>query len=396
MAVRLRQINLIHIAVPLRQAITHASHRRDRSDNLIVRVELDDGSVGYGEGVPRIYVTGETIESTFQTLERDDWASKLDELDDLTTVVTRLQQLRLSETEADPRRRFGNAARCGLELAVLDAVTRRLGVPMGQILTAVDAPGIRFRHSTRPVRYSGAITSASARRERIAAWKHRIYRFRHVKVKVGVDGQNDPKRIRDLRQILGRRVDIRLDANEAWPPEQLSEKLEPLLPARPSVLEQPVPDADVGALAELRRGRLGVPIMLDESLCSQQDAESAIAQGTCDFFNIRLSKCGGLIPSLQLIALAQRSGMGVQLGCHPGETGLLSAAGRQLASRVRGIRYLEGSYDRHVLRANLIREDVTFGLGGKALPLTGPGLGVTVDPAKLEALTVTRREVCYD
>ena len=116
---------------------------------------------------------------------------------------------------------------------------------------------------------------------------------------------------------------------------------------------------------------------------------------TADLFNVRLSKCGGLLRSLQIVELARAAGLGVQLGCHPGETGLLSAAGRHLAANVRGFRYVEGSYDRHVLAANLIREDITFRYGGRAQPLDGPGLGVTVDPAALERMTVRRLEVPY-
>ena len=66
--------------------------------------------------------------------------------------------------------------------------------------------------------------------------------------------------------------------------------------------------------------------------------------------NVRLSKCGGIFPSLRIIGLAQRSGLGLQLGCHPGETAILSAAGRHVASRVDGLSWVEGSYDRHILR----------------------------------------------
>ncbi len=86
----------------------------------------------------------------------------------------------------------------------------------------------------------------------------------------------------------------------------------------------------------------------------------------------------------------------MQLGCHPGETGLLSAAGRHVASHIQGLRYVEGSYDRHVLAANLTVEDLTFGYGGWAKPLSGPGLGVTVDDEALETMTFRREEVAYD
>jgi muconate cycloisomerase len=67
-----------------------------------------------------------------------------------------------------------------------------------------------------------------------------------------------------------------------------------------------------------------------------------------------------------------------------------------LASRVDGLSHVEGSYDRHILRTNLTRDDITFGYGGRAMPLGGPGLGIQVDPAALEAMTTERREITYD
>jgi muconate cycloisomerase len=131
-----------------------------------------------------------------------------------------------------------------------------------------------------------------------------------------------------------------------------------------------------------------VPIMLDESLCGAIDAERAIAAQACDLFNIRLSKCGGFLPSLRLVQLARRHGLGCQLGCQVGETAILSAAGRHFASSVADLRYREGSYDRHLVREALGTRDITFGRGGKAPALPGPGLGVEIDPAGLERVKV--------
>jgi muconate cycloisomerase len=190
-------------------------------------------------------------------------------------------------------------------------------------------------------------------------------------------------------------MDIRLDANEAWTASELIQRVEPLRRISPSALEQPVPHEEVDSLASLR-AKLGIPIMLDESVCGLPDAEKAVAHGTADLFNVRLSKCGGIIASLRIIGLAQRSGLGAQLGCHPGETALLSAAGRHLASRVADLRYVEGSYDRHILARNITRQDFTFGYGGWARPLNGPGLGVEVDPRALDAMTTQSREIHYD
>ena len=87
----------------------------------------------------------------------------------------------------------------------------------------------------------------------------------------------------------------------------------------------------------------------------------------------------------------------MQLGCHPGETGLLSAAGRHVAGNVRGLRYVEGSYDRHILAENLTVEDLTFGYGGWAPPAgRARAWASTVDPEALERMTVRREEIRYD
>lgn len=390
----IRQVTLFHIAVPLKNPIRHASHARTESENLVVRVRLADGSEGFGEGVPRFYVTGETIDSAFGALTAVDVAGRIGTPRDYEQLVRLLESLTLEETAADPRGMFGNAARCALELAVLDAYGRSFGTSVGQAIRLVDAPGLQRRETPGRVRYSGAITADSESRERRSAWKMWLFNFAHTKVKVGVDGQDDPSRLARLRRIVGRRMDLRLDANEAWTASELEERVRPLLPYRPSALEQPVPHAEVEALAELRP-RLNVPVMLDESLCGYPDGERAIALGTADLFNVRVSKCGGIIPTVRLMALAQRSGLGVQLGCHPGETGLLSAAGRHVASHVAGLRYVEGSYDKHVLHSNIIRERITFGYGGWAPPLAGPGLGVTVEPDSLECLTIRRQDIDY-
>jgi muconate cycloisomerase len=243
------------------------------------------------------------------------------------------------------------------------------------------------------VRYSGAILSARAGFNLfLACLRVWVYRFAQVKVKVGIEGCDDVYRLRTIRRRLGRGVDLRVDANEAWRPGEAAERIAELEPFGITSVEQPVAHADVAALAEVR-ARVRTPIMLDESLCGRIDAERAIAGRTCDLFNLRLSKCGGFIPSLRLAQFARQHGLGYQLGCQVGETALLSAAGRHFASSVTGLRYLEGSYDRHLVREALGARDVTFGWGGRAPALPGPGLGVGLDAAALDRVTVRKEAI---
>jgi muconate cycloisomerase len=396
--VSIRAIDLYHIDVPLKKPVRHASHAREASDNLVVRVTLGSGEVGFGEGVPRAYVTGETVASTFGTLANFDAPSAIGDPRDFNAVCERLWAWMPDETRNDPRGMAGNAARCALELAVLDAYGQKLGESIGAVVPwAMQRLGCAVPasadHPAR-VRYGGAITADSERKEWISASKMRLYGFAQVKVKVGVNGQDDAKRLNRLRWILGRRMDLRIDANEAWSADELVDRVQPLLRYNISALEQPLPVAQDDRLAEWRP-RLGVPVMLDESLCGIPDAQRAIDRGLADILNVRLSKCGGIMPSMRIWAMAERAGLRAQLGCHPGETGILSAAGRHVASRVGNFRYLEGSYDRHILKRNLTVEDPTFRYGGWAQPIEGPGLGVRVNPEALEAMTLQHRELRY-
>ena len=273
-----------------------------------------------------------------------------------------------------------------MEIAVLDAATRACQQPFSDVTSLVsDAAPVRKR--TEHVQYSVVITSLGTLRQVIRAVGVRLYAFCQGKVKVGVAGEDDRASVGRIRRIVGRRFDLRIDANEAWRCHELEARLAPLMPLGISSVEQPVPHAEVDGLAALR-GRLGVPLMLDESLCSFADAQRAIEKGTCDLFNIRLSKCGGFVPSLRIAALAQRAGLGYQLGCQVGETGILSAAGRHFATSVAGIRYLEGSFDRFLVTEPLTVDDLTFRRGGWAPALAGPGLGIEIDRAALNRVTV--------
>jgi muconate cycloisomerase len=384
---RIAELTAYHVRIPLRKPIRHASHSRDSTDNVVVRCVLEDGTVGYGEGVPREYVTGETIESAMSLLRSSDLASQLEPCRDFAGATALAERIQLKPIPGDERGCRGNAARCSLELAVLDASGRRFGEPLSRVTELVAGD----LHQPRDwVRYSGAITSArSGLKLRLAAWRMWIYRFRQVKVKVGMEGHDDVYRLRTIRRRVGRSMDLRIDANEAWRPDEAVQRIRALETFGLSAVEQPLPHADVDALAEVRR-QVSVPIMHDESLCGLRDAARAVERKTCDLFNIRLSKCGGFIPSLRLAQFARRHSLGYQLGCQVGETALLSAAGRHFAASVAGPRYLEGSYDRHLVKESLGTKDITFRWGGWAPALAGPGLGVDVDPAALERVTVRK------
>jgi L-Ala-D/L-Glu epimerase len=381
---RIVELEARHVRIALRRKVTHASHVRTDTDNVVVRCKLSDGSTGYGEGVPRDYVTGETIDYSIDLLKRSDLPKQFDsDCKDFVSAVHLAERIKLAPSAEDDRGILGNAARCALELAVLDAYGRAFGEPLTRV-TEIVAPEL---YSFQPVvQYSGVIGNPRGWKKRLYPLVYRLLGFKQVKLKVGIEGHDDVKRTKLIRKWLGSKMNLRIDANESWSGASAADRIRELEAFNITSVEQPVRHEEVASLAEVRKG-IKTPVMLDESLCGIIDAERAVQGGWCDLFNLRLSKCGGFIPTVRLAQFAKRHDLGYQLGCQVGETAILSAAGRHFATSVSGIRYLEGSYDRHLVWESLSLEDLTFRRNGTAPALIRTGLGFTLDPLRLDWVT---------
>lgn len=384
---RIAELIAYHVQIPLKTKIQHASHTRRMTDSVIVRCVLSDGTQGWGEGLPREYVTGETIDSTFDLLRATPLTEQLGaEITDAEAAMVLCEEFSLTRPQTDPRNCFGNSVRCAVELSILDAACRADGIPLSEI-TSRYGPAVGVRSKQDRVQYSAVITSSSPVKQRIKSFLIRLHGFHQTKVKVGVEGVDDEVSLRRIRGLVGGGMDLRIDANEAWTCENIEAKFEPLAKFGVTSIEQPVHHDEVGGLAAFRP-KLSAPIMLDESLCSVEDGRRAIEDGTCDLFNIRISKCGGYLNSLKIAATAHQAGLGYQLGCQVGETGILSAAGRHFATSVGDIRYLEGSYDSFLVKERLTHENLTWGRRGIAPALTKAGLGVSIDEDALKRVTI--------
>ena len=227
---RIRQLTTYRLRLPLKREIRHASQARNQSENLLVGCQLADGTQGWGEGVPREYVTGESVDGALQQLTASSLEEQLvDDCQAWEDVIQLCRQLRFFIPHEDPRGCYGNALRCAVELSILDAYGRLIGEPLNEV-TRHFQPAQSIHTSHDLVRYSGVITAEKERAETISAAKMRIYGFAHCKVKVGMANDDDPQRLSRLRRWLGPRMDLRLDANEAWSADQVIERVKKLLP----------------------------------------------------------------------------------------------------------------------------------------------------------------------
>jgi muconate cycloisomerase len=258
-----------------------------------------------------------------------------------------------------------NASRAALELALFDCVLHRQRMSATQILCP---------HRQKVI-YSGVITAGSVDKVLQHTRQMKLVRLKHIKVKVGME--DDVVRLQTIRKALGPDVSLRIDANGAWTLDQAITILNALAPFDIVAVEQPLPRGPVADLVRLKQAT-PVPLMVDESLVTLADAEELISHRAVDYFNVRVSKCGGLSRSLAIARRAARAGIRVQVGSQVGETAILSAAGRHLAATLEEVAFVEGSYGSLLLTEDVSADGVRFGHHGEAPLLTGPGLGVRV------------------
>jgi len=379
---QIRCLRVFPLSIPLRRTFSHAGQVRQCADPVVIQIELADRTLGYGETLPRPYVSGETVDTVIESIRKPI-------LERLLAFRLRSFPVALEQIDALPTRdatgRTLNAARAGVELALLDAYSRHFGRPISDAVGWVGLPGFGPPGSARHVRYSGVLSGGDRRRLKRSVRHMRWFALRDFKLKVGYE--DDLERVgtaaRVLGRSLGRTTTLRIDANGAWTLEEASEKLQAMEKWPIRWVEQPLDPSHDGDLVVLR-GVSQFDIMHDESLVTFDDAERLVGLGVADGFNIRISKNGGFLPAIKLAHFARKHGVGYQLGCMVGETSILSAAGRRFLENVPGVAFAEGSYGRFLLAGDVVDRPVRFGCGGRFTSLPSPGWGIKVQPSRLE------------
>ncbi|MBN2212511.1 MAG: hypothetical protein JW709_14030 [Sedimentisphaerales bacterium] len=379
-------LDVFHLYLPFKRPFGHATAIREGTDTVVIRLTLEDGTTGWGEGLPREYVTGETVDCVIESIEN--------------VLLERLRgfsprsfgdvlELADSLPFTDENDNVINCARCAVELTLLDAYSRYFHYGLeglaGWLGSAVLAGG-----PVRPIRVSGVLGSNPERVDRQLRMM-RLFGLRDFKLKLGTEHDEQLLDIvvgRLERALEAERVSLRADANGAWDIDAAVAMSEELAGYGFCCLEQPLAADDRGhlqAMADLTH----IPLMADESLITLDDAEVLAQCDLIDHFNIRISKNGGLLASMRMAEIAMTYGRGFQLGAMVGETAILAAAGRLFLQLVRGTSFTEICYGRWLLAEDIVDRSFRFGYGGRLPKITGWGLGIEVNPAHVARLCRT-------
>jgi len=376
---RIVGIELYELDLPFRHPFRHAAADRLRSESVFLRCLTDAGQVGYGEALPRPYVTGEERRATFDLL-----AARI-----LPRVLERgfasFEEVRAFLARCDgrapaewvPPEIAQTAAWCAVDLALLDTYSRAFGTELSAGMPEGTSTPLA---GTWPadLRYSVVLSGDGGRRALKTLLKARLYGIRDVKVKVS---RQSTAGVRLARRILGRRARIRVDCNMAWTYDEARAAMIGMSHQHGvESFEQPLAASDIDGTARLA-AETGLAIMADESFHDAVSLERLVAARACESFNVRIAKCGGLVASLARCRRVIAAGLKLQIGCQVGETSQLSAAQMILVRTLGGgIDHIEGCYGQRLLRIDPVRPLLQFGRGGTPPPApAGAGFGTEVD-----------------
>lgn len=349
------------VRVPKRTAFQVAYATRTASRSALLRLEADDGRVGWGEAVPVAEVTGERRAEAYPALARfagerlsgaDPWATE------------KLRALARRELGAFP------SARNAVDTALWDLRGQSQGLSLRQLLGGARTA---FRASCSIGIKDTATTLAEARGLLAAG-------FRDLKVKIGLDRAQDAERVRALRAELGPDFRLYLDANQGYTPGEALALLEAVAGEGVELVEQPVKAADLEGLAEVSR-HSPLPVVADEAVKGPESLLPLLEKGAARLINVKLQKCGGPSEAELLVRMAEAAGVGAMVGCMI-ETRVGITAGLSVALALGNVRYidLDGAFD---LADDLVASGGAQFAGGEQFLAEGPGLGLSVDEAKL-------------
>jgi len=360
---KIKRIEPIAVRLPMIKPVKMSFEEIRAADNVLVRVEMNDGIRGWGEAASAPTMTGETSESMVAAIRY--LAPLLEGMpsDDIAAAMKR----------ADCYLYGNHAAKSAVEMALYDALGHATAKPVYDLL------GSKRRNRIPALRLIG---TGSADGDIDEAIRKKTEGYVAFKIKVGVAAPlADAERTRRVCDALGNGGLLTCaDANQGWSVADAITYVRAIADTAIEFFEQPVAGDDLEGMAEVARASR-VSIGCDEGVHDVKDLrrhhEAAAAKGG----SLKTIKLGGMKPVYDAATLCETLGMKVNLAGKMGESGVATAAVLQLAASVPALDW-GVSLTNQYLADDILMEPLGFAKGHAEVP-AGPGLGIEVDEAKV-------------
>jgi L-alanine-DL-glutamate epimerase-like enolase superfamily enzyme len=363
---RIQGLRIFRFDIPLREVFTIATMSLSRAENLLVEIRTDQGLTGWGEASPYRAIAGETQRINIAAAQ---------ELAPLLTGRDPLA-IRALMGELDAYLPHNATLKSAIDMALYDLAAKACGVPLYAFLG-----GERRQLETDLTIGIGDPAQAGAKAQAFSRMG-----FRMIKVKLGLDFQADRRRLENIRAAVGPDLRIRIDANQGWDRTAARHHLDAFQDLDIEFCEQPCRADDLQGMAYVTR-TAAIPVMADESLFSAADALTISALDAAGYFNIKLSKSGGIANAQKIADVAEAGHRPCMVGCmSESRLGITAAAHFASANPIVKFYDLDSCLEHS---ENRILGGVTYQGGTITLP-EEPGIGACPDPDFIASLEEIR------
>ncbi|MDQ6699122.1 MAG: o-succinylbenzoate synthase [Acidobacteriota bacterium] len=363
---RIAQINLTHVRVPLVEPFRISSGAVAEKDAIVVELKADEWT-GYGESSPMSgsFYSTDTPESSWREL-----------CDIVIPAVLGREYESLSDwSGALERIEAGRFTKCGMETALWDIEGQRLNQPIWKLLGG-----------ERPEVLSGLAVGLYDSIDDMLGAIERYLRDGYARVKLKIQRGHDVEIVKAARRAFGN-IALFVDANGAYSIEDLP-VFQELDEYGLLMFEQPFPANRLEDLAKLQ-AQVRTPLCLDESLETVADLDRAIELGSVQIANIKIQRVGGFGNAMKMYHRCVESSIPVWVGTMP-ELGIGQAQGIALATLGGCVFPTDVEASTRWFRDDIIDPFIELVDGSLPVPKS-PGLGFRVDPAKLEKYAIASR-----
>jgi L-alanine-DL-glutamate epimerase-like enolase superfamily enzyme len=365
---KITKIRCTMAAIPYGSLYQLASGATRAATRVFVFIETDEGIVGVGEtGATVPERGGETMEAIYANITRR-FGPLLIGMNpfDIGPIIDKLEKAHWGRTGF-------LCLKCGIDNALYDIMGKANAQPVAQLLGGIHRT--RFRVSR-----SIGLKPLEEMAETALSLVEKGYAM--LTIKVGFDPKQDIERLAAVRDAVGDKFPLEVDANEGYRAETAVPTLKKMQRYGIEAIEQPVPWWDIAGLKRVRMA-LDVPITADESAYTPQDVINLARQDAVDTICVKPIKNGGFYLSRRIAEVADAAGLGVLMGSKhpmsPGTAAILHfAAAMPMVHDILGYGSpLERFGDDVAVKPVEMNADGTVDLPA------GHGLGVEIDPAKL-------------
>lgn len=373
---KIKSISGSSLSIPFNATFKHASAERASTQTFWVEARDENNVAGYGEGCPREYVTTENLGSAQQFLSSH-LANIRDEISDIASLSAWVAAHK-NVIDANP------SAWAAIEMALIDLLGKREKKSTEELLQISPLKDRFF--------YTAVLGDASQRGFEMQLAHYLQAGFKHFKIKLSGDAARDLAKIQAINGADISAQSVRVDANNLWADADAAIHALLALNFHFFAVEEPLRSGDYQGMSRIASA-LNTRIILDESFLRLDQIKELKKYPDRWIINLRISKMGGLLRSLELANALRKAGLQIIIGAHVGETSLLTRAALTVANNNRDILLAqEGAFGTHLLEEDITAAPIMFGKEGTLhaadLASNKFGFGLDISQACLQARTI--------